>query len=147
MARAKLNEFGVTEQQEKFCQAFVETGSTIESYRRAYNAEKMAPNTISKRGSELLDNGKITGRIATLREKHAKRHNVTVDSLVAELEQIKQIALAAETPQTSAAVSAVMGKAKLTGLDKQLVEVSGNLSVTLSNSQRAVLDKALDDEY
>ena len=56
-------------------------------------------------------------------------------------------AIAAETPQTSAAVSAVMGKAKLTGLDKQLVEVSGNLSVTLSNSQRAALDKALDNEY
>ncbi len=147
MARAKLNEHGVTEQQEKFAQAFVETGNASESYRRSYNAGKMAPATINRKASELLDNGAITARIAALRTKHAKRHNVTVDSLVAELEQIKQIALSAETPQSSAAVAAVMGKAKLTGLDKQLVELSGSLSVTLSNSQRAALDKALDDEY
>lgn len=147
MARAKLNEHGVTEQQEKFAQAFVETGNASESYRRSYSTGNMAVNTIAKRASELLDNGAVAGRIKSLRETHAKRHNVTVDSLVAELEQIKQIALSAETPQSSAAVAAVMGKAKLTGLDKQLIEMSGSLSVTLSNSQRAALDKALDDEY
>lgn len=147
MARAKLNEHGVTEQQEKFCQAFVETGNASESYRRAYKIVKMAPNTIAVRASELLDKGNIQVRLEQLRSVHRKRHNVTVDSLVAELEQIKQIALSAETPQSSAAVAAVMGKAKLTGLDKQLIEMSGSLSVTLSNSQRATLDKALDDEY
>ena len=147
MARARLNEHGVTEQQEKFCRAFVETGNASESYRRSYNAGKMAPTTINRRATELMDNSAITARIAKLKEKHAKRHNVTVDSLVAELEEIKMVALAAETPQTSAAVAAVMGKAKLTGLDKQLIEVSGSMSVTLSNSQRAALDKALDDEY
>lgn len=147
MARARLNEHGVTEQQEKFCRAFVETGNASESYRRSYNAGKMADATIARRASELMDKGAITARIAKLKEKHAKRHNVTVDSLVAELEQIKQVALSAETPQTSAAVAAVMGKAKLTGLDKQLIELSGSVAVTLSNSQRAALDKALDDEY
>lgn len=147
MARARLNENGVTEQQEKFCRAFVETGNASESYRRSYNAEKMADATIAKRASELLDKRAIAGRVATLRNTHAKRHNVTVDSLVAELEEIKNVALGAETPQTSAAVAAVMGKAKLTGLDKQLIELSGSVGVTLSNSQRAALDKALDNEY
>lgn len=129
MARAKLNEHGVTEQQERFCHAYVETGNASESYRRSYSAGKMAAPTIARRASELMDNGAITARIATLRQKHAKRHNVTVDSLVAELEQIKNVALAAETPQTSAAVAAVMGKAKLTGLDKQLIELSGDVTV------------------
>jgi len=33
--------------------------------------------------------------------------------------------LTAETPQSSAAVAATMGKAKLTGLDKQIIEHSG----------------------
>lgn len=146
MARP-LNEFGVTEQQEKFCRVFVETGNASEAYRQAYNAKNMGANTIAVKASNLLDKDNITVRLKQLREVHAKRHNVTVDSLVAELEQIKQIALSAETPQSSAAVAAVMGKAKLTGLDKQLVELSGSLNVTLSNSQRAVLDKALDDEY
>lgn len=146
MARP-LNEHGVTEQQEKFCRVFVETGNASEAYRQSYKSDRKNANTIAVDASRLLDKPNVNRRIAMLREVHAKRHNVTVDSLVAELEEIKRIALSAETPQSSAAVAAVMGKAKLTGLDKQLIEMSGSLSVTLSNSQRAALDKALDDEY
>lgn len=147
MAREKLNEFGLTGKQEKFAQAFVETGDASEAFRRAYDASNMNANSVNRKAHEAKNHVKISARIDQLRSKVAKRHNVTVDSLVAELEQIKQIALSAETPQSSAAVAAVMGKAKLTGLDKQLIEMSGSLSVTLSNSQRAALDKALDDEY
>lgn len=147
MAREKLNEFGLTGKQEKFAQAFVETGDASEAFRRAYDASNMNANSVNRKAHEAKNHVKISARIDQLRAKVAKRHNVTVDSLVAELEQIKQIALSAETPQSSAAVAAVMGKAKLTGLDKQLIEMSGSLSVTLSNSQRAALDKALDDEY
>lgn len=147
MAREKLNEFGLTGKQEKFAQAFVETGDASEAFRRAYDASNMNANSVNRKAHEAKNHVKISARIDQLRSKVAKRHNVTVDSLVAELEQIKQIALRAETPQSSAAVAAVMGKAKLTGLDKQLVELSGIINVTLSNSQRAALDKALDDEY
>lgn len=147
MARAKLNEHGVTEQQEKFCRAFVETGNASESYRRAYNTEKMSPTTVNRKASELLDNGSITARLEQLRQVHAKRHNVTVDSLVAELEEIKQIALAAETPQTSAAVSAVMGKAKLTGLDKQVVEMTGVVNVAISPEDVKAFRKAFNKDF
>lgn len=131
MARAKLNEHGVTEQQEKFAQAFVETGNASESYRRSYNSGKMAPATINRKASELLDNGAVTARIASLRQVHTKRHNVTVDSLIAELEEARIAALTAETVQASAATGATMGKAKLLGLDKQLIEVSGQQTVTI----------------
>jgi hypothetical protein len=41
---------------------------------------------------------------------------VTVDTLVAELEEARQIALGVPAP--SAAVAATMGKAKLLGLDR-----------------------------
>lgn len=147
MARAKLNEHGVTEQQEKFCRAFVEIGNASESYRRAYNTEKMSPTTVNRKASELLDNGSITARLEQLRQVHAKRHNVTVDSLVAELEEIKRIALKAETPQTSAAVSAVMGKAKLTGLDKQVVEMTGVVNVAISPEDVKAFRKAFDKDF
>ena len=152
MARAKLNEHGVTEQQEKFAQAFVETGNASESYRRSYNTSRMAVNTIAKLASEMLDNGAVAGRIASLRQVHSKRHNVTVDSLVAELEEIKNVALSAETPQSSAAVAAVLGKAKLMGLDKQLVQLSGGLDNTNTNinitaEDVKVFKKAFNDEF
>lgn len=137
MARAKLNEHGVTEQQEKFAQAFVETGNASESYRRSYNSGKMAPTTINRKASELLDNGAVTARIASLRQVHTKRHNVTVDSLIAELEEARIAALTADTVQASAATAATMGKAKLLGLDKQLIELSGEVGIR----------KTLDDFY
>lgn len=152
MARAKLNEHGVTEQQEKFAQAFVETGNASESYRRSYNSGKMAPATINRKASELLDNGAVTARIASLRQVHTKRHNVTVDSLIAELEEARIAALTAETVQASAATAATMGKAKLMGLDKQLVQLSGGLDNTNTNinitaEDVKVFKKAFNDEF
>ncbi|QXV72074.1 terminase small subunit [Klebsiella phage Geezett] len=151
MARP-LNEFGVTEQQEKFCRVFVETGNASEAYRQAYNAKNMGANTIAARASEMLNKSNITVRLQQLREVHQKRHNVTVDSLVAELEEIKNVALSAETPQSSAAVAAVLGKAKLMGLDKQLVQLSGGLDNTNTNinitaEDVKVFKKAFNDEF
>lgn len=121
----------LTLKQEAFCQAYIETGNASEAYRTAYAAEKMKPETINVKASELLANGKITVRVAELRGEIKDRHNVTVDSLIAELEEARQAALAAETPQSSAAVAATMGKAKLVGLDKVVVDnISSDNSMT-----------------
>lgn len=146
MARP-LNEFGLTEQQEKFCRVFVETGNASESYRQSYKSDRKTVNSVAVDASRLLDNPKVNLRITALRDTHQKRHAITVDTLLEKLNTVFTTALAAETPQSSAAVAAVMGQAKLLGLDKQLIEMSGSLNVTLSNSQRAALDKALDNEY
>lgn len=136
MARP-LNEFGVTAQEEKFSHAFVETGNASEAYRQSYKSDKMSANAIGVDASRLLDRPRVALRIKQLREKHSVRHNVTVDSLIAELEEARQAALNAETVQASAATGATMGKAKLLGLDKQLIELSGEIGVR----------KTLDDFY
>lgn len=115
----------LTIKQEAFCQAYIETGNASEAYRTAYAADKMKPETVNRNAKSLLDNNKIATRVAELHGEIKQRHNVTVDSLIAELEEARQAALTAETPQSSAAVAATMGKAKLTGLDKQVIEVSG----------------------
>ena len=151
MARP-LNEFGVTEQEEKFSQVFVETGNASEAYRQSYKSDKMSVNAIGVEASRMLDRPRVALRISQLREKHSKRHNVTVDSLIAELEEIKNVALSAETPQSSAAVAAVLGKAKLMGLDKQLVQLSGGLDNTNTNinitaEDVKVFKKAFNDEF
>ena len=49
-----------------------------------------------------------------LQEQAAKRHGTTIDSLTAELEKARETEM--DTGQVSAAVSAIMGKAKLHGL-------------------------------
>ncbi len=115
----------LTPKQEAFALAYVETGNASEAYRRAYNAEKMTAVSVNRKAKELLDNGKIAARVAELQAAHVERHKLTVDDLLAELEEARQAALAAETAQSSAAVAATMGKAKLLGLDKQVIEHSG----------------------
>lgn len=115
----------LTEKQEKFCLKLVETNNQSEAYRHAYNAVNMKPATIHRKASELVHVGYVSARLSELREEHRRRHRVTVDELLGELEEARQVALQAETPQSSAAVSASLGKAKLLGLDKQLIELSG----------------------
>ena len=44
--------------------------------------------------------------------------------LILELEEARKAALKAETPQSSAAVAATMGKAKMLGFDKQIIELT-----------------------
>lgn len=130
----------LTQKQEKFCQAYIETGNASEAYRTAYAADKMKPEAIHVKASELLSNGKVTVRVAELKAEVRARHDVTVDSLIRELEEARQAALTAETPQSSAAVAATMGKAKLTGLDKQVVELHGAIGINLNKSLTELFD-------
>lgn len=89
-------------------QAAIEAGYSEKTARAIANENLTKPYII-----EEIDRYK-----ASISEKHM----ITVDSLVKELEEARQIALSAETPQSSAAISATMGKAKLCGLDKQVID-------------------------
>ena len=131
----------LTAKQEAFCLAYIETNNASEAYRRAYDSSKMKPESVNESASRLLADVKITARVAELREPIMQRHNVTVDSLVVELEEARQAALSAETPQSSAAVAATMGKAKLCGLDKQVIDLmSSDGSMSPKVAGQAVLD-------
>ncbi len=118
----------LTTKQENFCQKYVETGNASEAYRYGYDTSRMKPESVHRKAKELMDNGNVAARIAELKQRAAVKHDVTVATLLRELEEARTIALSCETPQTSAAVSATMGKAKLCGLDKQLIELSGEVT-------------------
>lgn len=141
----------LTIKQEKFAQLVVELGDNSKAYRGAYDASRMKPETVHKRSGELIANGAVAGRIDELRAELAQRGRCTLDSLLQELEETRISALNRETPQCGAAVAATMGKAKLCGLDKQLVELSGGVdvkhSVELTPAQQKLIDRLLDDEY
>ena len=93
--------------------------------------------TVTKRASELLARGDIAGMVKTIKDKIAAKNLVTVESLVHELEEARIAALTAESPQSAAAVSATMGKAKLMGLDKQILDLKSSDG---SMTPRAALD-------
>lgn len=110
----------LTPKQEAFCLAYLETGNASEAYRRAYDAENMKPETINVKACELLQNGKVAERLAALRAPIIAKAQLTVEDLLAELEEARRLAIDTEAP--APAVSATMGKAKLLGLDKQVVD-------------------------
>ncbi len=112
----------LTLKQENFCLQYIEAGNASEAYRQAYHAENMKPDTINRKASELLSDGKITARIDELKAVHQQRHEITVDDLIRKLEDIYQKAISGNG-SLNTAVNAVMGQAKLLGLDKQTVKL------------------------
>jgi phage terminase small subunit len=116
----------LTQKQEAFALAYVEIGNASEAYRRAYYAENMQPQTVWVKASELLSNGNVAVRVMELQEAARERTLVTVESLCRELDADRE--LARDEKQASAAISAVMGKAKLHGL--LIDKVQGKLAIS-----------------
>lgn len=115
--------------EENFAQAYVRTSSSSDAYREAYNAKNMAATSIHVESTRVKQRPTVTLRIKELQEEIKMQHDITIESLLQELEEARTVALTCETPQTSAAVSATMGKAKLTGLDKQVIELRGSMMI------------------
>lgn len=123
---------------EQFCQVWLETGNKSEAYRKSHpNSLKWKDETVHNKASALSKKGEVLARYEQLQENTVKAHGVTIASLIEELNEARQVALTADTPQSSAAITATMSKAKLVGLDKHQVEITGDIKVR----------KTLDDFY
>jgi len=83
MARQEL-----TQKQETFCLAYIETGNASEAYRKAYNAGRMKAETIHARASELMADGRVTVRIGELRQAVASKVVATEARVIEELARI-----------------------------------------------------------
>lgn len=129
----------INPKQERYAQLIVEGHTQAEAYRRSHpNSLKWKDETVWSRASELMADSKVSARVAELRAEVEKEHGVTVASLIRELEEARIAALSAPlAPQSSAAVSATMGKARITGLDKQVgtpenpLSIAANLNVSV----------------
>lgn len=128
---------------EAFAQALAKGKTADEAYAQA----GYKPNRHN--ASRLKTNEHITYRVAELQQKVAKKVEVTVESLAGELEEARQIAIGER--QTSAAVQATMGKAKLFGLGTENRRLSGSVQVVtitakdldgLTNDELAILERA-----
>ena len=104
----------LTPKQQAFALTYVETGNASEAYRRSYDAENSSPDTIKVEASRLLDNPNVALTVIALQEAARERTLVTLESLTKELDEDRVMARKLEMP--AAAISAVMGKAKLHGL-------------------------------
>jgi hypothetical protein len=92
---------------ERFAQELAEGKSMSEAYEMAgYKRNR-------SHASRLVANGNIKGRVAELQDAAATETQVTIESLIKEAANIQQ--LATEAGQHSAAIAALIAKAKLAG--------------------------------
>jgi len=104
----------LTPKQAAFCHAYLETGNASEAYRRAYDAGNMKQGTVGRKAQVVLNHAGVAAEIQRLKTRAAHEHDVTIASLMRELEEARQLALA--KGQAAAAVTATMGKGKLAGV-------------------------------
>jgi hypothetical protein len=112
---AQLN----NQQWEKAAQVFVETGNKTEAFRQAGYSTNSTEQVITGNVQRLFRREPVLTRVAELQAAQAKLHAVTIESLTEQLREDRQLAYSVKNP--SAAVSAVMGMARLHGLDKQVL--------------------------
>jgi len=129
----------LTPKKRAFALAYHQLGDAAAAYRQCYKAENMQASTVRKRASELLTDGDITGMLRELQAEARVAHKLTVDDLLQELEAARQAALNNPVPQCSAAIAATMGKARLLGLDKQIIEQT-TTSYVVAPSEAESLD-------
>jgi phage terminase small subunit len=109
----------LTDKQKRFVAEYLVDLNATQAAIRAGYSQKTARSV----GSENLTKPDIAAAIAKAQAKIAKKAEVSLETLLAELEEARAVAIAEK--QTSAAVSATMGKAKLTGLIVEKREHTG----------------------
>ncbi len=131
-----------TAKQEAFALAYVETGNASEAYRRAFAVgEGTKPETVWSEASRTLADRRVSARVMELQELARLRMLVSVESLTAELEAARLLAMESENG-ASAAVAAILGKAKLHGLLVEKKELAGKAGAPITREVVHKLDDA-----
>lgn len=126
---------GLTEKQERFCTAYLETGNASEAYRRAYSAEKMTPATVNRKAKGLMDSSKVAARIAELRAPVVDIARITLERHLEELRQLRDAA--AKAADYSAAIRAEVARGKAAGLYVERIDLNltGSLAERLARAR------------
>lgn len=113
----------LTLKQDNFVLAYIETGNASEAYRRAYDTSKMNENSVNRKAKELLDNVKITARIAELRKPVVEQVQITLKSHLDKLAELRD--KAEYDAKWQAAIQAEVARGKASGLYVDRVEQTG----------------------
>ena len=92
-------ETGLTAKQENFCQAIMAGATFADSYREAYRADGMVPNSIWNAASRLAADPKVRGRLEQLaQQKEAERRMLALSRADWVIEKITQQVIDPATP-------------------------------------------------
>ena len=110
----------LTQKQEDFALAYIETGNAGEAYKRAYNTKTTNTNVINVEGCRVLANPKISLRVAELRAKAATVATVTLAGHLADLKELRDQAI--EARQFGPAIAAEVARGKAAGVHVEKTE-------------------------
>jgi phage terminase small subunit len=129
---------------ERFAQELAKGQSQTGAYLTAGYKGAKSPTTAASR---LLTNVKVAARVKELQQRGAERAEVTVASLIADLDEDRKLARGAG--QASAAVAATMAKAKLLGLviDRKEVGAPGEFDEIENMSADELAREQLADRH
>ncbi|MNL05993.1 Terminase small subunit [compost metagenome] len=113
----------LTQKQEAFCLAYMETGNASEAYRRCYSAGGMKPESVNREAKALTDNPKIAARLSELRAPVVEASQMTLESHLQRLADLSDKAEKAE--KYAAAVAAEIARGKASGLYVEKTEITG----------------------
>jgi hypothetical protein len=105
--------------QQRFVDAIIAGKSNAEAYRAARfptGGSNITQGAARKGASKLMAKASVRDALARAQARAAERAELSVDHIVEQLLEAREIALAADPPQVSAAVSASVGVARLLGL-------------------------------
>lgn len=111
----------LTKKQEDFLRAYLKSRNPKDAYKQAFDVKSMSDQQCAVEGNKLLQHPKITLRLRASAEKVQERTGVTIESILAELEEARQMAKMKENAGHMA--QATMGKAKVSGLVVDRTEV------------------------
>lgn len=121
------------DRQETFCQIYSQ-GKV--SATQAYKDAGYAPKAADVNSHRLIVKDRIKARIAHLRAKWAEKHEVTRETLASEYSRAYDLAVSQQAPTSM--VQATSGKARLYGLDKQVIEQhDAHRELTTDQTQKA----------
>jgi len=113
----------LTQKQEAFCLAYIELGDASAAYRKAYNTAKMKPETINRTAKDLLDNPKITTRVAELRAPVIEKAQFTLEKHLETLAELRD--KSSQLRQMNAAIAAEIARGKAAGFYVEKREITG----------------------
>jgi phage terminase small subunit len=130
----------LTQRQEDFCLAYIESANASEAYRKVYSTKRMKPETVNNSAFKMLQKGDIVARIASIRESAAEKASMTLESHLSDLKNLRDAAM--NDGKWAAAVTAEVSRGKAAGLYVEKVELSGdkNNPLQVQLIKRTIID-------
>ena len=131
---------GLTDKQEAFAQAVASGKNQSEAYRLAYDAERMAPNTVWGEACRLLSHPQVAARLMVLnQEKESQRRMMAVSRAERVLQRLETLADGAQTESVRVRANELLGKTA--GLFTDQVEITDTTDRSVADIQQSITDR------